>query len=154
MNTFRITAAPSRVYSLPALLRPGRFDRQIVVQRPDIVGREAILKVHVKNIKLAEGVDLKSIARQTSGFSGADLANLANEAALLAARKNKESVGISEMEAAIERVIAGPEKKTRIISNYEKSIVSYHESGHALLAILIPGADPLHWPNYSIIISL
>ena len=128
----------------PALLRPGRFDRQIVVQRPDIVGREAILKVHVKNIKLAEGVDLKSIARQTSGFSGADLANLANEAALLAARKNKESVGISEMEAAIERVIAGPEKKTRIISNYEKSIVSYHESGHALLAILIPGADPLH----------
>ena len=128
----------------PALLRPGRFDRQIVVSRPDIVGREAILKVHVKNIKLANGVDLRSISRQTSGFSGADLANLVNEAALLAARTNKQAVGIEELEAAIERVIAGPEKRTRVISDYEKSIVAYHESGHALLAILIPGADPLH----------
>lgn len=128
----------------PALLRPGRFDRQVVIHRPDIIGREAILKVHTKNIKMGKDVDLKPIARQTSGFSGADLANLANEAALLAARKNKESVGLEELEAAIERVVAGPEKKTRVISDYEKSIVSFHESGHALLAILIPGADPLH----------
>jgi len=128
----------------PALLRPGRFDRQVVIHRPDIVGREAILKVHVKNIRLSKDVSLKSIARQTSGFSGADLANLANEAALLAARRGKESVGTEEMEMAIERVVAGPEKKTRVISNYEKSIVAYHESGHALMAILIPGADPLH----------
>ncbi|NQU74242.1 MAG: ATP-dependent zinc metalloprotease FtsH [Candidatus Omnitrophica bacterium] len=128
----------------PALLRPGRFDRQIVVSRPDIIGREAILKVHVKNIKLAKGIDLRSIARQTSGFSGADLANLVNEAALLAARTNKQAVGIEELESAIERVIAGPEKRTRVISDYEKSIVAYHESGHALLAIIIPGADPLH----------
>lgn len=128
----------------PALLRPGRFDRQIVINRPDIVGREAILRVHTKNIKLAKDIELKSIARQTSGFSGADLANLVNEAALLAARKNKEAVTEGELEAAIERIVAGPEKKTRVISDYEKSIVSYHESGHALLAILIPGADPLH----------
>jgi cell division protease FtsH len=128
----------------PALLRPGRFDRQIVIHRPDIIGREAILKVHTKTIKLAKDVNLKSIARQTSGFSGADLANLANEAALLAARKNKDSVTERELEAAIERVVAGPEKKTRVISEYEKSLVSYHESGHALVAILIPGADPLH----------
>jgi cell division protease FtsH len=128
----------------PALLRPGRFDRQIVINRPDIVGREEILKVHMKGITLAKDVDLKYIARQTSGFSGADLANLANEAALLAARKNKESVTEKELESAIERVVAGPEKKTRVISEYEKSIVSYHESGHALLALIIPGADPLH----------
>ncbi|MDD5450110.1 MAG: ATP-dependent zinc metalloprotease FtsH [Candidatus Omnitrophica bacterium] len=128
----------------PALLRPGRFDRQIVINRPDIIGREAILKVHVKNIKLSKNVDLKSIARQTSGFSGADLANLANEAALLAARKNKDAVEMPELEAAIERVVAGPEKRTRVISDYEKSMVSYHEAGHALLAVLIPGADPLH----------
>jgi len=128
----------------PALMRPGRFDRQIVIHRPDIIGREAILRVHTKNVKMAKDVDLKSIARQTSGFSGADLANLANEGALLAARKNKKSVETEDMEAAIERVIAGPEKKTRVISNYEKSIISCHESGHALLAIVIPGADPLH----------
>ena len=128
----------------PALLRPGRFDRQIVINRPDIIGREAILKVHMKNITVAKEVDLKSVARQTSGFSGADLANLANEAALLAARKNKESVTITELEAGLERIIAGPEKKTRVISEHEKSIVSYHEAGHALLAILVPGADPLH----------
>ncbi|MFH1848481.1 MAG: ATP-dependent zinc metalloprotease FtsH [Candidatus Omnitrophota bacterium] len=128
----------------PALLRPGRFDRQVVINRPDIVGREAILKVHMKNKKLAEGIDLKSIARQTSGFSGADLANLANEAALLAARKNKKAVEMQELEMAIERVVAGPERKTKVINGEEKSIVAYHESGHALLALLIPGADPLH----------
>ncbi|MBM3253015.1 MAG: ATP-dependent metallopeptidase FtsH/Yme1/Tma family protein [Candidatus Omnitrophica bacterium] len=128
----------------PALLRPGRFDRQIVINRPDIIGREEILKVHTKNIKMDKDVNLKSIAKQTSGFSGADLANLANEAALLAARRNKNSVMLDELEAAIERVIAGPEKKSRVISQYEKSIVAYHESGHALMSILIPGADPLH----------
>ncbi|MFA4991923.1 MAG: ATP-dependent zinc metalloprotease FtsH [Candidatus Omnitrophota bacterium] len=128
----------------PALLRPGRFDRMIVISRPDIVGREAILKVHTKGIKLSKEADLKSIARQTSGFSGADLANLVNEGALLAARRNKESVEIVELEESIERVIAGPEKKTRVINAEEKKIVSYHESGHALLALLIPGADPLH----------
>ncbi len=128
----------------PALLRPGRFDRLIIITRPDIIGREAILKVHVKNIKLAKEVDLKSIARQTSGFSGADLANLVNEAALLAARRGKSSVETKEMQESIERVIAGPEKKTRVINAEEKKIISYHESGHALLALLIPGADPLH----------
>jgi len=128
----------------PALLRPGRFDRTIVISRPDIVGREAILKVHTKGIKLNKDADLKYIARQTSGFSGADLANLVNEAALLAARRDKETVEMKELGESIERVIAGPERKTRVINTEEKRIVSYHESGHALLALLIPGADPLH----------
>jgi len=128
----------------PALLRPGRFDRTIVISRPDIVGREAILKVHTKGIKLSKDADLKYIARQTSGFSGADLANLVNEAALLAARRGKETVEMKELGESIERVIAGPERKTRVINAEEKRIVSYHESGHALLALLIPGADPLH----------
>ncbi len=128
----------------PALLRPGRFDRQIMIDRPDLNGREAILKVHTKNIKLAASVDLKSIARQTPGFSGADLANLANEAALLAARYNKEDVSLVELQASIERVMAGPERKSRLISEKEKNIVAYHESGHTLLALLIPGSEPLH----------
>jgi cell division protease FtsH len=128
----------------PALLRPGRFDRHIVVDRPDIKGREAILKVHTRGIKLDEKADLYSIARQTPGFSGADIANLTNEAALLAARRNKEKVGMAELEAAIERVVAGPERKSRVISNYEKNIVAYHESGHALLSLLVEGVDPLH----------
>jgi len=128
----------------PALLRPGRFDRQIVIDRPDLNGREAILKVHTKNIKLAPSVDLKLIARQTPGFSGADLANLANEAALLAARYNKEDVSLVELQASIERVMAGPERKSRIISDKEKNIVAYHESGHTLLALIIPGAEPFH----------
>jgi len=128
----------------PALLRPGRFDRTIVISRPDIVGREAILKVHTKGIKISKDADLKYIARQTSGFSGADLANLVNEAALLAARRGKETVEMKELGESIERVIAGPERKTRVINADEKRIVSYHESGHALLALLIPGADPLH----------
>ena len=128
----------------PALLRPGRFDRQIVIDRPDINGREAILKVHTRKITLAPAVDLKSIARQTPGFSGADLANLANEGALLAARRNKDAVGTLELEQSIERVMAGPERKSRLISNYEKSIVAAHEAGHALVALLVPGADPVH----------
>ena len=128
----------------PALLRPGRFDRQVVISLPDINGRDAILKVHTRKIKLAKTVDLKSIARQTPGFSGADLANLANEAALLAARNNKNSVEMAELEAAIERVIAGPERKTRMLNEREKKITAYHESGHALVALLLPETDPLH----------
>jgi len=128
----------------PALLRPGRFDRQIVVDKPDIKGREAILKVHAKNVKLAKDVSLKVIARRTPGFSGADLANLVNEAALLAARRNKDAVGEEELEASIERVMAGPERRSRVISDYEKSLVAYHESGHALLSVLIKEVDPLH----------
>ncbi|MDP3786845.1 MAG: ATP-dependent zinc metalloprotease FtsH [Candidatus Omnitrophota bacterium] len=128
----------------PALLRPGRFDRQVVIDRPDIVGREAILKVHVKNVKVDPSVDLNSIAKQTPGFSGADLANLVNEGALLAARRNKETVTMEEMQESIERVMAGPERKSRVISKREKEVISYHESGHALLALLIPGAAPLH----------
>ncbi len=140
-----VVAATNRPDVLdPALLRPGRFDRQIVIDRPDLRGREEILKVHTKNIKMLPEVDLTVIARQTPGFSGADLANLANEAALLAARDNKEGVGIKELQASIERVMAGPERKSRIISDVEKKIVAYHESGHTLLALLVPGADPLH----------
>ncbi len=128
----------------PALLRPGRFDRRIVVDRPDLIGREEILKVHVRTIKLAEDVNLRAIARQTAGFSGADLANLTNEAALLAARSNKQAVGLKELEAAIERVIAGPERKSKVINKKEKTLTAYHEAGHALLALILPEADPLH----------
>ncbi|MDD5292020.1 MAG: ATP-dependent zinc metalloprotease FtsH, partial [Candidatus Omnitrophica bacterium] len=140
-----LIAATNRPDTLdPALLRPGRFDRHVVIDRPDIKGREAILKIHVRNIKLGESVNLESIARQTPGFSGADLANLCNEGALLAARNNKESVGIEELEAAIERVVAGPERKSRVISQKEKEIVAYHESGHSLVSLLTPEVDPLH----------
>ncbi|MCG2712118.1 MAG: ATP-dependent zinc metalloprotease FtsH [Candidatus Omnitrophica bacterium] len=128
----------------PALLRPGRFDRQIVIDRPDLIGREEILKVHVRGIKLNEDVSLNSLARQTPGFTGADLANLVNEAALLAARRDRDSVTMEEMQGSIERVVAGPERKSRVISKEEKIIVAYHESGHALLSMLVPGVDPLH----------
>jgi len=129
----------------PALLRPGRFDRQIVVDRPDIKGREEILKIHTKKIKLGKDTDLKKIAQQTPGFSGADLANLANEAALLAARRNKTEVSQIELNDSIERVMAGPERKSRVISKQEKEIVAVHESGHALLTLLVTGAtDQLH----------
>jgi len=128
----------------PALVRPGRFDRQIVVNQPDLIGREAILKVHTKNVVLDKEVDLKIIAKQTPGFSGADLANLVNEAALLAARKDKKAIERKEMEEAIERVMAGPERKSRILSDRERKIVAYHESGHALLSLLIPEVDSLH----------
>jgi cell division protease FtsH len=122
----------------PALLRPGRFDRQIVVDRPDMKGREAILKIHTKKIKLAKESDLLKVAQQTPGFSGADLANLANEAALLAARRNKKEVEQKELFDSIERVMAGPERKSRVISAKEREIVAVHESGHALLTLLIP----------------
>jgi cell division protease FtsH len=128
----------------PALLRPGRFDRQVVVNLPDLTGREDILKVHTRRIKLAKAVDLTSIARQTPGFSGADLANLANEGALLAARRNKDEVGTEEMEDSIERVIAGPERKTRMLNEKEKRITAFHETGHALVALYTPETDPLH----------
>ena len=127
-----------------ALLRPGRFDRQIVVHRPDILGREQILNVHAKNKPLAEDVDLKVLAKRTPGFTGADLQNLLNEAALLAARDNKTEINMHYLEEAIDKVIAGPEKKSRIISDEEKENTAYHEVGHALLAKLLKNSDPLH----------
>ncbi|HLD50441.1 MAG TPA: AAA family ATPase, partial [bacterium] len=129
----------------PALLRPGRFDRQVVIDRPDIKGREEILKVHVVAIKVDPAADLVKLARQTPGFSGADLANLVNEAALLAARSGKEMVTQPELEESIERVMAGPERKSRVISKKEKEIVAVHESGHTLLTLLLTGStDHLH----------
>jgi len=128
----------------PALLRPGRFDRQIMVDLADCKGRQAILEVHIKGKPAAQDVNLEVLARRTPGFSGADLANLLNEAALLAARGNKTRIEMKDMEAAIDRVIAGPERKSRIISETEKKIIAFHEVGHALLAELLPKADPLH----------
>lgn len=128
----------------PALLRPGRFDRRIVIDRPDINGREAILKVHARGKPLAEGVDIEVLARRTPGFLGSDLANMVNEAALLASRKNKKEIEMEDFEAAIDRVIAGPERKSRLMSDKEKEIVAYHESGHALIAKLLPNCDPVH----------
>jgi len=139
-----IMAATNRPEILdPALLRPGRFDRHVVVDRPDIIGREEILKIHTRNIKLSPGVDLKVIASRTPGFVGADLANIVNEAALLAARKNKEAVEMADIEEAIDRVVAGLEKKRRLMSKKEKEIVAFHESGHAIVASLLPNADPV-----------
>lgn len=139
-----LVAATNRPDTLdPALLRPGRFDRHIIVNLPDIKGREEILKVHTRKIKLAPVVDLKSIASQTPGFSGADIANLCNEAALLGARQNKEAVETIDFEKSIERVLMGPEKKSRIMSKREKEITALHESGHALLSLLLPNIDPL-----------
>ena len=139
-----IMAATNRPEILdPALLRPGRFDRHVLVDRPDIIGREEILKIHTQNIKLSPEVDLKVIASRTPGFVGADLANIVNEAALLAARKNKESVEMADIEEAIDRVVAGLEKKNRLMSKKEKEIVAFHESGHAIVASLLPNADPV-----------
>lgn len=128
----------------PALLRPGRFDRRVVLDRPDIRGREAILKVHVRGKPLASDVDLDVIARSTPGFVGADIENLVNEAAILAARRNKKVIMQDEFEEAIERVIAGPERKSRLISDEEKRIVAYHEAGHAIVAHALPEGDPVH----------
>ena len=127
-----------------ALLRPGRFDRQIVINKPDVLGREKILLVHAKNKPLAEEVDLKVLAKRTPGFTGADLQNLLNEAALLAARHDKTKIEMPDLEEAIDKVMAGPEKKSRIISDEEKENTAYHEVGHALLAKLLKGCDPLH----------
>lgn len=127
-----------------ALLRPGRFDRQIVINRPDILGREQILQVHAKNKPLDEEVDLKVLAKRTPGFTGADLQNLLNEAALLAARHNKTKIQMEDLEEAIDKVMAGPEKKSRIISDEEKENTAYHEVGHALLSKLLKNCDPLH----------
>jgi len=140
-----IMAATNRPEILdPALLRPGRFDRQVLVDRPDINGREAILKIHAKNVRLSPQVDLHKIAARTPGFVGADLANLVNEAALLAARKNKEEVEPTDFDEAIDRVVAGLEKRKRVMSPKEKEIVAIHESGHAIVAESVPHADPVH----------
>lgn len=140
-----VMAATNRPETLdPALLRPGRFDRHVLVDRPDIRGREAILKVHVQNVKLDSSVMLKEVAGITSGFVGADLANLVNEAALLAARKGKSAVGMQEFNEGVERVTAGLEKKQRIMHEDEKQRVAYHESGHALVAYSLPNTDPVH----------
>ncbi|NIM92676.1 MAG: ATP-dependent zinc metalloprotease FtsH [Anaerolineales bacterium] len=140
-----IMAATNRPDVLdPALLRPGRFDRRVVLDRPDMRGRELILKVHVRGKPLDPEVELSTIAKATPGFVGADLENLVNEAAILAARRNRKTIGMDEFQEAIERVIAGPERKSRIISDEEKRIVAYHEAGHAVVHHVIPEADPVH----------
>jgi len=128
----------------PALLRPGRFDRRVILDRPDINGRTAILKVHIKGKPLDDSVNLEVLAKQTAGFSGADLANLVNEAAILAARRGKKTIEMEELEESIDRVIAGPERKSRRISPREKEITAYHEAGHAVVAKMLPHADPVH----------
>jgi cell division protease FtsH len=139
-----IMAATNRPEVLdPALLRPGRFDRQVLVDKPDIRGREAVLRIHVRNVKLAPEVDLTKIAARTAGFAGADLANLVNEGALLAARRDKSAVDMSDFDEAIDRLIAGLEKK-RVINQKEREIIAYHESGHAIVASALPGMDPVH----------
>jgi len=144
-STVILIAATNRPDILdPALLRPGRFDRQIVVDRPDLPGREKILEIHARGKPLDKSINLKTIAKQTPGFTGADLANLFNEASLLAARHNKKKISMFEIEEAVERVIAGPEKKSRVISEEEKRIIAFHESGHALLSYILPYTDPIH----------
>ena len=139
-----IMAATNRPEVLdPALLRPGRFDRQILVDKPDIKGREAILRIHAKDVRMSPNIDLRVVAARTAGFAGADLANLVNEAALLAARFDKPVVEMNDLESAIDRLIAGLEKK-RVMSTKEREIVAYHESGHAIVATVVPGLDPVH----------
>lgn len=140
-----IVAATNRPDILdPALLRPGRFDRQIVVDKPDVKGRAEILKVHSKGKPLADNVDLDVLARRTAGFTGADLSNLVNEAALLSARRNAKTIGMSELEDSIERVIAGPERKSRVISDNERKLTAYHEAGHTVIGMLLENTDPVH----------
>lgn len=140
-----ILAATNRPEILdPALLRAGRFDRQVLVDRPDRQGRLAILKVHVKKIRLAPQVDLEQVAALTTGFTGADLANLVNEAALLATRRKAEAVTMADFTAAIERLVAGLEKRNRLLNPREREIVAFHETGHALVALALPGTDPVH----------
>ena len=128
----------------PALLRPGRFDRQVVVPRPDVKGREEILKVHTRNTPLSKDVDLKIVARSTPGFSGADIENLVNEAALKAARSDNASLTMDDFEFAKDKVIMGAERKSMVISDHERKVTAYHEAGHALVAKLTPGTDPVH----------
>src|SRR6188508_821396 len=138
-----VVAATNRPDVLdPALLRPGRFDRQVILDRPDMKGRTEILRVHTKGKPLDKGVDVEGVARQSPGFSGADLANLVNEAAILSARRNKKSVGAGEFNEAIDRVIAGPERRSRIITEDEKKIIAYHEGGHAVVQRVLPKCDP------------
>jgi cell division protease FtsH len=139
-----VVAATNRPDVLdPALLRPGRFDRQVILDRPDMKGRTAILKVHTKGKPLDKGIVVEDIARQSPGFSGADLANLVNEAAILSARRNKKVIGMSEFQEALERIVAGPERKSRIISDAEKAIIAYHEGGHAVVQRILPKCDPV-----------
>ncbi len=128
----------------PALLRPGRFDRRVILDRPDMRGRRAILDIHVRGKPLAKGVDLDVVAKQTPGFTGADIENLVNEAAILAARRNKKAIGGEEMQEAIERVIAGPERKSRLINDEERNIIAHHEAGHVLVMKMLPNCDPVH----------
>ena len=140
-----IIAATNRPDILdPALLRPGRFDRQIPVGRPDVKGREEILQVHSKGKPLEEEVDLKTIAKGTPGFTGADLENLMNESAILAVRRNKKTIGMRELEDAVTRVIAGPEKRSRVVSEKDRKLTAYHEAGHAVVMKLLPNSDPVH----------
>jgi cell division protease FtsH len=139
-----VVAATNRPDVLdPALLRPGRFDRQVILDRPDMRGRTEILRVHTKGKPLDKGVDVEGVARQSPGFSGADLANLVNEAAILSARRNKKVIGMSEFQEALERIVAGPERKSRIISDAEKAIIAYHEGGHAVVQRILPKCDPV-----------
>jgi cell division protease FtsH len=139
-----VVAATNRPDVLdPALLRPGRFDRQVILDRPDMKGRVAILKVHTKGKPLDKSIDVDGIARQSPGFSGADLANLVNEAAILSARRNKKVIGMSEFQEALERIVAGPERKSRVISDAEKAIIAYHEGGHAVVQRVLPKCDPV-----------
>ena len=128
----------------PALMRPGRFDRRVVLDRPDMMGRKAILEVHVRGKPLAPDVDLMALAKETPGFSGADIENMVNEAAILSARRGKKAIGMSEMQEAVERVVAGPERRSRLISKEEKRIIAFHEAGHALVQASLPHADPVH----------
>jgi cell division protease FtsH len=140
-----IIAATNRPDILdPALLRPGRFDRRVVLDKPDWRGREAILEVHVRGKPLAPDVDLTTLAKQTPGFTGADIENLVNEAAILAARRNKRLIGAMELQEAVERVVAGPERRSRIMTDEEKQLVAYHEAGHALVGCLLEHTDPIH----------
>ena len=140
-----VVAATNRPDILdPALLRPGRFDRRVVLDRPDIRGREAILKVHVRGKPLDEDIDLRTLAKSTPGFVGADIENLVNEAAILAARRNRKVIGMDEFQESVERVIAGPERKSRLITPEEKRITAYHEAGHAVVAHVLPKCDPVH----------
>ena len=140
-----VIAATNRTDVLdPALLRPGRFDRRVLVDLPDVVGREAILKVHMRGKPVAQDLDLASLARQTHGFSGADLANLLNEAAILAARQDRSVINLQDLEESIDRVTIGPASKSRKVSDREREIVAYHEAGHALVAAALPAADSVH----------